>query len=303
MRMTIEIDEDDNATTLRVLAHAFAEMAEAISPVPDQPQNIKVRAGEGVRVPLRDEIPLTDGDAPAQFVVTGTTDTTMSIEPVSTEFPIPPTVVAADSPQPGDKVMVEGPTPTAPRPRRKNTLRKSADPAPNAGEQLQLPDGANPDPLYTPAAPTADPSPASDTERTAEAPMTAAVPPAPTTIQQIPAAPSSPAVPSATTTSAMMFSAAPAAPVSAHQTSAPAANATPPTVPTPTIPNAATGNVPQTFPELMRAVSPALASKKLSADALNEACATVGATNLQGLLQNQSLVPAVYEIVAPLLAS
>ncbi len=100
---------------------------------------------------------------------------------------------------------------------------------------------------------------------------------------EVPAAPLAPAVP--------------AAPPGAGS-SVPVVNATNATLPTPTTPSAPTGDAPTTFPTLMRALNPALASKKLTAEALNEACAQAGCTNLQGLLQRQGLVPTVYALVA-----
>ncbi len=90
---------------------------------------------------------------------------------------------------------------------------------------------------------------------------------------------------------------APAAPLVPAAPAAPAAPPPPSTAPVAVPAPAGDAAAPATFPTLMRALSPALASQKLTAEALNVACSTAGCTNLQGLLQKQELVPTVWALV------
>ena len=109
-------------------------------------------------------------------------------------------------------------------------------------------------------------------------------------IPEVPAAPLAPAVPAASSAQTAETPVATLVPV------------VPAAIALPSAPAAPTSDALTTFPTLMRALSPALASKKLTAEALNEACAQAGCTNLQGLLQKQELVPTVYALVAGALA-
>lgn len=68
--------------------------------------------------------------------------------------------------------------------------------------------------------------------------------------------------------------------------------------------HSAPADSPKSFPELMRLLAPALASKRLTGDGLNAAVVAAagdaklaGVDSLQGLIQNQQLIPAVYAYV------
>lgn len=190
-----------------------------------------------------DPVPLSDGDAPTQFVGTDTTADTMTIRPIA---PDESTVTIAGVAGFGPLLVPES-TLTLTKPKRTRAAR--------AATQLSL----------VPTAPVA-------VEVAPEAPPTPLVPAAPPALAE-----PSPVTP-------MVQVAAPVAPTT------PVVPALPPQA-------SAVPGEPKTFPELMRALSSALASKRLTGDALNAACAANGATNLQGLLQQPALVPAVYAAV------
>lgn len=133
------------------------------------------------------------------------------------------------------------------------------------------------------------PEPAAPAVAVPEAPAAPAVPAAPrksrakkaveTASQQVPLIPEAPTAPTA-----------PDAPEAPIETAAPAVPTAPVVPPAPVAPSA----TPSNFAELMRALAPLLAGGKLTADNLNRACAEAGCTNLQGLIQNQALVPSVF---------
>lgn len=284
--MRIKIDGNEREYELRALAVLFGLLADGraakeaewrreeqlAGKVPGPIPN--VRTGEVFTAPLSDLVrSLKPNDSPpvnTQFEVVDFTDTSITIAPVSTEFPFSPTSIdPRDAGFQGhtDVTPTQPTVPIAPAEAANETKTPRKPRAKKGGEQLQLVPAA---PEASPAPPAPEAPPAPLAPAVPEAPVAA---PAPVTAPVAPQAPAAPATPAATLT-----------------------------------------DVPQTFPEFMRKISRALASKKLTADALNTACkwaaeqrakeeppgsvyAGAGVTNLQGLLQHQDLVPAVFGLV------
>lgn len=225
--------------------------------------------------PKSDPVPLAPGDAPTQFDVTDT----MTLRPIAPDERVEQLgqLLAAVSDR-HDQIITDTMAAVPvdlPKPKRTRASRAVA--------QLSL----------VPTVPSA----------AAEA--TPEVPPAPL----VPSLPDSPPVAATPTVPETAAHALPTVPAVAT----PATTA----LSVPTAPSAPTADGPKTFPELMRALSSALASKRLTGDALNAACeragreacaeyeakhgikapAHIAIINLQGLLQHQALVPAVYAAV------
>lgn len=272
--MKIEIHDGERPEVLRALAGLMSALADA-----NQADREEMDARLDAAVTKVDPVPLTPGDARTQFVVTEATYNGTAIVPAAEVTPKIPTVTDRH----GEPVAANNGDTKPKRTRAKKVA-----------EQLQL-------------VPSAIRVPTPLIDRVLlqlTVPEESAAPLAPAAPVAAPEVLTVPVVPSVPTASVPDVSAI--QPIPPTSITPGAATASVPPVPPTSVPAAPTtansgattvADTPKTFPELMRAISPALASKKLTADQLNAACAQAGATNLQGLLQNQGLVPAVFELV------
>jgi hypothetical protein len=262
--MRIKIDGYEPAHELRALAAMLLAVAEYRGTGCDPKEGIsETYAGQTKQV---EPVSLTDGD---------------------TAFPFDKVVLTSDPVQPtSDPVQ---PTPDLITPAITPLEAMAADPpakrtrAKRAATQLQL----VPTMPVVPYGGALLPANGSRLELALTAEQVAS-----TRVSEVPAAPLVPAAPAAETAPAVTVPAVPVAEVP----SAPV-----PSAPAPVAPVSTIAECPKNFPEFMRAVSPALTAKKITGDDLAAAVSAAaaearltGVDTLQGLVQNQSLVPAVF---------